>query len=118
MIHSKEKIEFTTIDKGDMTTYRESGILQIDRIEQWRHLWQKLKPNDDVPLVGFGESQVLVVLAGVRRTAGYSLEITGVGKYEEGGLNIQLEYRTPGKRSVSRVETNPYHIVHIPCPIE
>ena len=114
MTQRTETIEFTTIDKGTHTQYREAGIWEITRIEEWRHLWQKLKANDDVPFVEFGQYQVVVVLAGVKRTDGYSLEITSVGKDEEAGLSIQLEYRTPGKRIVPQIETNPYHIIQIP----
>ena len=114
MAHCAEAIEFTTIDKGELTQYLEGGLKEITRIEEWRQLWQVIKPSDDVPEVNFGQYRVVAVFSGNQPTNGYSLEITGVGRHEEAGLSIKLEYCTPGKRFVNPVITNPYHIIQIP----
>ena len=114
MTYCTDTVKFTTIDKGDQTQYREGGVREITRIEEWRHLWQALKASEDVPYVDFGQYQVVAVFAGSQSSGGYSLEITGIEMDREAGLSINLEYSTPGKWIVIQSDINPYHIIQIP----
>jgi hypothetical protein len=105
-----------TIDGGP------SSQIHIERLAvardegEWARLWMEHAPARPRPSIDFAKEAVVGVFAGVRPTAGYSVEIVG---YREAAGAIVVLYResapAPGTLA-AQVLTAPYAIATIPHP--
>lgn len=105
---------FNTIDQGNQSSYREGGVEEITRIENWRAFWQRHKPSIPVPEVDFGQYEVVAVFMGEQPSSSYDLEITKVKMNETGTISISVDYTVKGKTIDSPTVQQPYQIIQVP----
>ncbi len=108
-----ETIKFTTIDRGTNSEYSEGGVEVITRIENWRFLWQKHKPTTPVPVVDFGQYQIVAVFMGEQPSSSYNMQITKVGMNKSGTIDLKVDYTLKGNALDNSVLQQPYHIIQI-----
>ena len=103
---------------GSLAAGTTSGITQprqvvIRTTEGWRALWREHAAGTPVPSVDFSSTTVVGVFLGVRRTAGYQVEVVSV--LDEGGVAV-VEYverwRSPDAM-VAQVVAAPFQLVSL-----
>lgn len=109
-----ETLEFTTIDRGSNSDYQEARVEVITRIENWRYLWQKHKPNDSVPNVDFGKYQIVAIFMGQQSSSSYDVEITDVVMNQSGTIDLKVNYSLKGQIIDRPIVQRPYHIIQMP----
>lgn len=108
-----DSIEFTTIDRGSKSDYQGARVKVITRIENWRYLWQKHKPDTPVPSVNFGKYQIVAIFMGQQNSSSYNVEITNVVINQSGTIDLKVNYSLKSTAIDKPTVVQPYHIIQI-----
>ena len=104
-------MSFTSLDRGNQSRIAEPREVVVRTAEELTALWKAHEPTNTPPAVDFGQSMVIAVFLGTRRTAGYTAEITAIDRQDEGLLVTWREQRPGPDDLVAQVVTAPFHIV-------
>lgn len=107
--------EFTTIEKGYYSGYKEGERLLVRTERTWKEVWnihtRRRTPKPPLPVINFKKEMVIAVFRSERQTSGYQVEITGIEKKgSEIVVTIKETSPQPGN-IVMPILTQPYHIV-------
>jgi VWFA-related protein len=82
---------------------------------EWQALWKRLPAGDRMaPKVTFENTMVVAVFLGSRPTAGYGVEITGVGIDDDTLVVEYVERRPPPGAMTAQVMTSPFAVAGVP----
>jgi hypothetical protein len=108
-------LALTTIAQGSSSQLMDARQVVARTNAEWQALWREHSPAPAPAVdIDFGESMVIGVFLGLRRTAGYSVTITSATRR---GNSIVVEYveREPdGGQATAQVLTSPFHLAVIP----
>jgi putative ABC transport system substrate-binding protein len=108
-------LAFKSIEKGEYCGHGERGDYVITNETDWKELWDRMhstfSPKPPLPKIDFGKSMILAVFQGLRRSGGYSIEITKVIEGESVLKVFVRESHPPPGSSVTMALTQPYHII-------
>ena len=116
-------VEFVTIEKGAKSDYGTRAEMVILDAEEWRQVWRRHKssfsPQPPAPQVDFEIRMVVAVIDSVKRTSGYSVEITEVITRQSTSGNLPellIKVKAQESSSSARMEslTQPFHIISLP----
>jgi len=109
---------FKVLDVGlsgptDVLVERKNYVFREE--DDYLAFWELLHGNEVTairpPVVSFARNHVIAVVAGVQRTAGYSISIQDVVEAPEERV-VKVLISVPGEScSVAQVQTNPYEVV-------
>lgn len=102
------------VDRGPMSGVHEPKQVVARTAEEWAALWGSLPVKRPMPKVTFESTMIAALFLGDRPTAGYGVEITGVGRDGE-TLVLTYEERAPVPGSTNgQMITTPYVVVGVP----
>lgn len=106
------KIDFNTIDRGEISNYPKASQLIINSTKKWIDFWQQ-HSSEAVPQINFEKDLVVAVVAGEKPTSSYSVEVIGVDNTDS-QVTITATYGQPRPEvGIRQIITNPYHIIQI-----
>ena len=84
-----------TIDSGPSSQIRTERLAVARDEGEWARIWMEHAPARPRPPVDFAKEAVVAVFAGVRPTAGYSVEIVGY-RQSAGAIVVLYRETAPG----------------------
>jgi hypothetical protein len=106
-----EQMTFTTLARGDRSRIEEPRTVVVRTPAEWATLWKQHGGERSAPAVDLTRSIVVGVFLGTRPTAGYSVEITRIGKRDADLIVMYRERRPEPSDMLAQVLTAPFHIV-------
>ena len=101
-------MSLTPLAQGSMSRIDLPREVIVRSTEAWRALWQEHAPGTALPDVDFSTRTVVGVLLGMRPTAGFRVDITGVS-FEDDTVVVTWVERRPGPDAmVAQVITAPF----------
>jgi uncharacterized membrane protein len=104
-----------TIARGDASRVTDRRRVVAKTPDEWVALWAAhAGPEAAAPAIDFASSIVAAAFAGVRPSAGHSIEVVGAVE-EDGGTRLVVDERSPGPgAAAAQIVTAPFHIVQLP----
>jgi hypothetical protein len=113
-------VDFETVARGQMSGLDQPARRVVRTPAQWAALWKQhagtAEPAPPRPPVDFKRDAVIVVAAGRRPSAGWSVEITRVEQLAGTMVVHVRETRPPPDALTAQVLTQPYHFVRVARP--
>jgi uncharacterized protein (DUF885 family) len=110
-------VEFSLLATGTMSAREDGRAVELITDEAgWRRAWGVIGGGRPLPEVSFDTRAVVIAYQGQQRTAGYSVEITGIKRVGT-VLAVSVNERRPASGDVTaQVITSPFVAVSIPRP--
>ena len=87
--------------------------IAVKTADEYRAAWQEQIGSGDAPQADFAKESVVLLLAGLRRSGGYSVEPRGV-RIEGRTLVVDAEVKTPPPGSMTtQALTSPYAVIAV-----
>lgn len=109
-------VPFVTVAQGASSQILEPRNITVRTAAEWQALW-KAHDSRPAPGVDFSQSIVVGVFLGLRRTAGFSVEITAINAKNAGAVVQYAERRPSAGAATAQVLTSPFHLVSMPRDI-
>jgi hypothetical protein len=103
-----------TIARGASSLIHEPKQAVVRTTDEWRSLWAAHDARNPPPSVDFSKNMVVALFLGSRRTAGFSVDITGV---ESGPSALTVTYAEQGPAPgdiTAQMLTFPFVMVALP----
>ena len=115
MTASAKNVSFRHIVSGSQTAATVATHLSFARdSHSFERLWRNISGKSDWPPIDFKKEGAIIITAGRKPTAGYSIKVNGITKVK-GALVVDAEVVSPPAGSFNaEVLTSPYVVVAVP----